>query len=399
MNIHSTEKETPHAERVALLTEIWSRALRVAPIGPDSNFFDLGGDSLLAVGLFLEIERETGINLPITTIYDAPTIGELANLIAGGTPAPQFSPLVLLKPGDDGAPLFIVHGIGGTVMELAALGCAIRITAPVYALQAQGLDGSQPPLESVGDMAKLYLDHVRGLQPEGPYWLSGYSFGGLVALEMARRLTDDSQETAMPILMDAYAHPDTWPRMSRLKMRVRRTFHLAQQYARAPLRKSVAAMLARLGAVGRKDARARLRDWLLDQNPDLPAPLLRVREAGSIALARYVPRYYPGKIIFLKASRPDPEFPDDPERIWGALVQAMDIHVVPGRHRTMIGDHATALGECLTACILNARASADCQPRSRDDSSTSVPLQDPLTPTLSPAPRGRGRRNAAMQDV
>jgi thioesterase domain-containing protein/acyl carrier protein len=359
MNINSTEKETPHAERVAWLTEIWSRTLRVAPVEPDSNFFDLGGDSLLAVGLFLEIERETGINFPITTIYDAPTIAELANLLAGETPKPEFSPLVLLKPGDDGAPLFIVHGIGGTVMELSALGRAIRITAPVYALQAQGLDGSQLPLESVDDMATLYLDHIRELQPEGPYRLSGYSFGGVVALEMARRLTDENQETALPILIDAYTHPDTWPRLSRLKMRVRRTLHIMQQYARAPKSKFVPAMLARLGGAAHKDASARLRNWLLDQNPDLPAPLVRVREAGGLALARYVPRYYPGKIIFLKASRPDPEFPDDPERIWGPLVQAMDIHVVPGRHRTMISDHAAALGECVTACILGAGSADD----------------------------------------
>jgi acetoacetyl-CoA synthetase len=354
MNTQGTEKETSHAERVARLTDIWGRLLRVAPIGPDSNFFDLGGDSLLAVGLFLEIERETGINFPITTIYDAPTIRDLANLIENEMPKPEFSPLVLLKPGDDGAPLFIVHGIGGTVMELATLGRAIRIAAPVYALQAQGLDGSQPPLESVGNMATLYLDRIRALQPKGPYRLSGYSFGGVVALEMARRLAAENHDTATPILMDAYAHPDTWPLVSRLKMRARRSLHLAQQYARAPISKSVPAMLARLGTTGRKDARARLRGWLLDQNPDLPEPLVRVREAGSIALARYVPRYYPGKIIFLKASRPDPEFPDDPERIWGPLVQAMEIRVVPGRHRTMIGDHAAALGECLTACVHNA---------------------------------------------
>jgi thioesterase domain-containing protein/acyl carrier protein len=358
MNMKSAAQPASHAERVARLTEIWSRTLRVAPIEPDSNFFDLGGDSLLAVGLFLEIEREIGINLPITTIYDAPTVAQLADLITGGASTTEYSPLVLLKPGDDGAPLFIVHGIGGTVMELSALGRAIRIPAPIYALQAQGLDGRRPPLESLGAMAELYLDHIRGLQPEGPYWLSGYSFGGLVALEMARQLTAQNPAAAMPILIDAYAHPNTWPRLSRIKMRVRRALHFTQRYMRAPLSKSVPA-LVRLGSVGRRDARTRLRDWLLDQNPDLPAPLLRVREAGSIALARYVPSYYPGKIIFLKASRPDPEFPDDPERIWGPLVQAMDIHVVPGRHRTMVGDHALALADRLTTCVLAAGARRD----------------------------------------
>jgi acetoacetyl-CoA synthetase len=334
--------------------------LGMSAIAPDDNFFDLGGDSLIAVNLFLEIERETGIKLPITLIYDAPTIEALANVIAGETAAPKFSPLVLLKAGDNSAPLFIVHGIGGTVMEFAALGRAIRIPSPVYAVQAQGLDGVQPPLESIDEMAALYLDHLRALQPEGPYRLSGYSFGGLVALEMARRLRRENLETAPPVLIDAYAHPSTWPRISRLKMRARRTLHLAGRLAHKPLRQSLPSVFAKLRPFApRKDAGTRLRDWLLDQNPDLPAPLLRVREAGSVALAHYMPNYYPGKIVFLKASRPDPEFPDDPERIWSSLVRKLDIHIVPGRHRTMVGDHATELADHLSSVVLAASSRRD----------------------------------------
>jgi thioesterase domain-containing protein len=170
---------------------------------------------------------------------------------------------------------------------------------------------------------------------------------------MARRLLDENQEPAIPILIDAFAHPWTWPRASRLKMRARRTLYLTRQLLGASPHKSAPALLARLrNGLQRKDASAQLRDWLLDQNPDLPAPLLRVREAGGMALARYVPRYYPGKIIFLKASHPDPEIPDDPARIWGPLAQDMDLRTVPGRHRTMVSDHAGALAECLTARIL-----------------------------------------------
>jgi acetoacetyl-CoA synthetase len=359
------ESDAPREVLTRRLHDIWSRTLRVSPIAADSNFFDLGGDSLLAVGLFLEIEREIGINLPITAIYDAPTIGELADLITSESSGPKFSPLVLLKPGDGGPPLFIVHGIGGTVMELSALGRDIRISAPVYALQAQGLDGNKPPLESVGDMVTLYLDHVRAIQPEGPYLLSGYSFGGLVALEMARRLMHENGQTVTPILIDAYAHPHTWPRASRFKMQARRALHLARQSFAAPLRKSIPALLTRLLGGDNKDSRARLRDWLLDQNPDLPESLLRVREAGGAALSRYTPSYYPGKIIFLKASQPDPEFPDDAKRIWRPLVRELDIRVVPGRHRTMVGEHAAALADRLAVCVL-----AGCVP---SDEQRSIP--------------------------
>ncbi len=112
----------------ALLTGIWSRLLQTSPIAPEDNFFDLGGDSLLAVNMFLEIERATGRHFEITTIYDAPTISELAGLMETET-VRGFSSLVKLKSGE-GAPFFIVHGIGGTVVELASLGKAIAIANP-----------------------------------------------------------------------------------------------------------------------------------------------------------------------------------------------------------------------------------------------------------------------------
>ncbi|MGH6879023.1 MAG: alpha/beta fold hydrolase [Rhizomicrobium sp.] len=357
-----------HVSLVERLTAIWSRVLRVSPVGPDSNFFDLGGDSLLAVGLFLEIEQETGIKLPITTIYDASTVAEMAELIAADT-APEFSPLVLLKPGDSGAPLFIVHGIGGTVVELAALGRKIRISEPVYALQAQGIDGALPPLDTIEGMTGLYLDRVRQMQPQGPYWLCGYSFGGLVALEMARRLACEHEEIASLIMMDAYAHPSTWPFVSRVKMRTRRVLLRMGECAQAPLRESaplllrnVEMLMARAGDIlapnHRNSGNLRqksLRNWLLDRNPDLPLSLLRVREAGSAALSAYVPRYYPGNVIFLKAAHRDAEFPDDPQRIWRHLVQDMTVHTVPGSHRSIVTEHAATVAARLTACLAVAR--------------------------------------------
>src|SRR5262249_9414605 len=117
----STARSRRAMEREDRLTAIWRQALQAETIGSDDDFFDLGGDSLMAVGLFLEIEREFGVKLPITAIYDAPTIaGQLALIEAESRPG--FSHLVLLKDGDTRAPFFIVHGVGGTVMEFAGLG-------------------------------------------------------------------------------------------------------------------------------------------------------------------------------------------------------------------------------------------------------------------------------------
>jgi acetoacetyl-CoA synthetase len=354
---------TDYASTVARLVSVWSETLRTPDISPDSNFFDLGGDSLLALALFLAVERETGAFFPITTIYDAPTVAEMAELILASS-RPQFSPLVQVKPGGSGTPLFLVHGIGGTVVELSALAKHIAIAEPVYALQARGIDGTDEPLRSVEDMAEFYLASIREKQPAGPYVICGYSFGGLVALEIARRLQRLREEISLLMLMDAFAHPATWPLFSRAHMHVRRAKYRFVEAARQPWRKNLpmlqagAARLLRRALRADDDAPLRLREWLLDRNPDLPLPLLKVREAGSAALAAYVPQFYPGKATFLKAARRDPEFPLDPVPIWRQLVQEMDVYTLPGGHRTIVTEHAQAVGAILTACIGRARQSA-----------------------------------------
>lgn len=236
-----------------VLLDIWQRVLRVPEIGRNDNFFDLGGDSLLAVSLFLEIENQIGVHLPITAIYDAQSVAEMAVLLSRETvswnrahaadggdngvrmrertpavPGAAYASLVLLKPGTQDRPLFMVHGIGGTVIELAALGRSMRIPEAVYAIQARGLDGHEEPHETIEDMADHYVQAVRAIQPLGPYHLSGYSFGGLIATEMARRFKAQGQSVDALILIDAYAHPSTWPVLSRMKMKLRRWLYLSR---------------------------------------------------------------------------------------------------------------------------------------------------------------------------
>ena len=114
---------------------------------------------MLAVSLFLEIEREIGQSLPITAIYDAPTVATMAALLEQPC-IRKFTPLILLKAGV-GEPIFIVHGVGGAVIELSQLGKAIRTQRPVYAIQAKGLDGAEEPFDSITGMADYYLENIK----------------------------------------------------------------------------------------------------------------------------------------------------------------------------------------------------------------------------------------------
>ena len=108
----------------------------------------------------------------------------------------RFNSLVLLKPGT-GTPLFIVHGGAGVVQELFRLGELVRSTRPIYAIQARGLDGTDPPLDSITQMARYYTDNIRKIQPRGPYLLSGYSLGGVIAFEMAHQLRAAEEKVAL----------------------------------------------------------------------------------------------------------------------------------------------------------------------------------------------------------
>src|SRR5262249_4615088 len=133
---------------------------------------------------------------------------------------------------------FVVHGVGGTVMELTKLGALIDHAGSVYAIQAKGADGLETPLTSVEDMAAYYVAAIREVQPQGPYLLAGYSFGGLVALEMARRLEEMGEHIGLLVLIDAYGNPRTWPLSTRLGVRGRRLMHRLSLLAKNPLRET-----------------------------------------------------------------------------------------------------------------------------------------------------------------
>ena len=119
---------------------------------------------------------------------------------------PRFSPFVQIKAGSDKPPIVIAHGLSG-VVQFSELACHIQTGQPIYGIQARGIDGEQEPFARVEDMAEFYLDSLAELYPAGPYILIGYSFGGLVAFEMAQRLVVRGKTVALLILLDAYPHP------------------------------------------------------------------------------------------------------------------------------------------------------------------------------------------------
>jgi len=198
------------------LAQLWENLLGVSPVGRDDSFFDLGGHSLIAVRLFAAVKREFNVEFPISVLFEAPTIAQCAVLIAaeagdiapdvqGDAPAParKFEFLVPLNQSSvDAAPLFIVAGMFGNVLNLRHLALQFSAERPVYGVQARGLIGGAEPHTDMQTAAADYLDEIRARQPVGPYLLGGYSGGGITAYEMAQQLRAAGEEVAVLALLD-----------------------------------------------------------------------------------------------------------------------------------------------------------------------------------------------------
>lgn len=176
------------------LVLVWEEVLKRSPIGIHDDFFDLGGHSLLAVRLFTRIEKVTGRKLPLATLFEARTIERLATLLRSSNWQARWKSLVPIKPNGSKPPFYCVHGVGGNVVEFEDLSRHIDADQPLYGIQAQGLDGKSPRHKTVEEMAAHYVKEIQEFQPEGPYYLSGSSFGGIIALEVARELLQQGKK-------------------------------------------------------------------------------------------------------------------------------------------------------------------------------------------------------------
>lgn len=184
------------------LCQLWESVLGIKPISVRANFFALGGHSILAAELAAIIEQRWSKAIPLATLIQNPTIETLADVLRQNII--QFSSLVPLQKEGKKSPLFCIHGVGGNVLNFFPLAQDFS-DRPVYGLQAVGLDGKNQPHQSIEEMAQHYIGCMKGVQKEGPYYLMGYSFGGLVALEMLLQLTANNDQVAWLGLLDTAA--------------------------------------------------------------------------------------------------------------------------------------------------------------------------------------------------
>ncbi len=183
------------------LVPIWEEILGVRPIGINENFFELGGNSLLAVRLMAKIQHQFKQNLPLAILLQGGTIGQLADWMRLET-TPDWSPLVPIQPHGSKRPFFCIPGAGGNVIYLHNLARHLGTERPFYGLQAKGLDAVSTPHQTVEEMAAYYLEAIQTLQPQGPYLLGGHSLGGWVAFEIAQQLLRQGETVDLVAIID-----------------------------------------------------------------------------------------------------------------------------------------------------------------------------------------------------
>ncbi len=354
----------------AELVDLWQEVLDIRPIGVRQGFFELGGHSLLAVRVFARIEKQLGVTLPLSTLLERPTIEYLAERIrrargadaaAAATaappdprpagPAPESAPpayLVPVQPRGTRPPLFCVHGAGGNVLNFADLARRLGADQPFFGFQARGVDGRAEPFERIEDMAQAYVGELRMHQPRGPYFLTGYCGGGVIAFEMARRLRDQGEQVAFLGLLDCY-RPGVGTGVKRherwatgvvtegVPYLVRKTvIWLRRNFYQISCALRIAAYRVRGRTVPFE-----LRDFWLTQ-------------AFLESTRRYHPGVYEGRLTILRATQVDQELLGvGPELGWrGYATQGIEAFDVPGDHYSLlrepnIGVLAATLKQCL----------------------------------------------------
>lgn len=347
------------------LLRIWEKVLQRSPIGVDDDFFSLGGHSLLAVQIFNDVNRWRGSKFPLATLFECSTVRTLAarlDELSGASKDVEtivpWTTLVPVKPHGDLPPFFCIAGLGGDCMELRHLAAGLGPNRPFYGVQYRGVDGRRAPHRNIPAMAAEFLQDIRHKQPHGPYYLSGFSAGGIAAYEVAQMLTRQGETVALVALLDAFS-----PMLEKWSL----TEHWSRKARRFRDRGFFGASArVRFHLVGwARELDQRLRS-LWTGEPHFELRHSQVRAAFLAGLADYVPEPYGGNVLLIRsnpARRPGVGTGYRPHESngWRALVSGVRVVTIDCDHVDLLESHvavtANTLKDAISACSATSIAS------------------------------------------
>ncbi len=350
------------ADIEATLAAWWRELLGVDQVGPDDDFFALGGHSLVGVRLFAKIKKTFNVDLELATLFEARTPRQLAEVVRKtGAPeasAPKsWSTLVPIQPNGSRTPLFCVHAVGGDVLFYEQLARALGPDQPFYAFQSPLVVEPDRRDLTIEDMAALYIKEMRAFFPQGPYLLGAASYGGFVLYEMARQLYEQDATPAAIVMFDVDLPGSGTIFSTRAKLArfwrnvragganyLRKKFSEKREYYWTLfMEKAVLPAGVHLYKLARRPLSAPLRFYWVSQG-------------HWRAYERYSFKPFPGKITQVRATDRGPEVlgrEEDPTLGWGALAQGgVDVIDVPTQHMHMLFDpYVTTFAKTLTKIL------------------------------------------------
>jgi len=357
-----------HTDVQQSLVQIWEDILDVRPIGIHDDFFELGGHSLLASRLFVEIEKAFGKQLPITTLFYARNVEQLARIIQHEEWSAPWSLLFPIQSSGSKPPFFWVYGETSDVLLPRYLGP----DQPLYGLMHEARAGNRVRYTKLNDIAANHLKDIQTVQPQGPYFLGGFCFGGMVAFEMAQQLQKQGQEVALLFLVDL-ATVNSWRSRFEKTVSFRHKFsrhsrNLASigvrekvKYVQVKVEDRIRGIILR----GKNLALTVARNAYFATGRVLP-PLLRLHYLNSVdhwAMRHYEPEMYPGDLILYKSEQRS----YDPAWVAKFITGKLHLRELPCGHSDLLKEPDIALwAEELKACLEQAQSTQGkpCFPRS-----------------------------------
>jgi amino acid adenylation domain-containing protein len=347
----------PRTELERQLAALWGELLVIDRVGTRDNFFDLGGHSLLAAQMFARLEERFRIRLPLSTLFQSPTVEGLAAVIARGRTSAGWHSLVPIQPNGSRPPVFGLPGAGGNVVGYRDLSALLGEDQPFYGLQSRGLNGVDQPLTTIDEIATACLSEIREVQANGPYYLVGTCMGAVVAFEIAQRLRQAGETVGLLAFIEPRPPAKTVRRDATLPLRpltvlqfIRGRLGLyASIFRGLSARERFAFLRQRLAMMTEMIAK---RDLFRGNRTELE--LAVVRQADLMAVHGYQPREYPGRIALFLAEGRTHGAERDPRLGWNDLARGgTEVYYVPGDDSglTLTRPNVEVLAPLLKACL------------------------------------------------
>jgi acyl-CoA synthetase (AMP-forming)/AMP-acid ligase II/thioesterase domain-containing protein len=332
IEIKDTESEAheyipPKTKTEKYLKSLWEKALAVEKIGIRDNYFQLGGESLIAAEILSEIQKDRHIKrIPLVIFLYAPTIEEMAKILDNQEYDLPPASLVALQPEGTKPPIYCVHACKGEILFLKPLSIELGNDQPLYGLRAQGLDGGHPAIPTIEEMAKHYLNEIKAFQPNPPYLLAGAGVGGIIAIQMANLLKSENIDVDKVFLFD-----------------MQKWFHLDGTAPRGSLFNR---LISRLSKGEFRQILRWIRNRLLQfyyKKAGIFLPGMRtqrevLRTIVNAASNHELNQYHGDTVLFISSSHPDPRYTiESRTRYWRDILKGnFKVHTIPGEHLNIL---------------------------------------------------------------